>query len=81
MKLLGELEKVNVALLPIGGNYTMDLDDAVYAAKLIGAETTIPYHYNTWPVIAADPAEFKVKVEKNTASRCVVLAPGESLEL
>lgn len=81
MKLLGELEKINIALLPIGGNFTMDLDDAVYAAKLLGADTVIPFHYNTWPLIEADPREFKTKVEKETTSQCVILTPGESAEV
>jgi L-ascorbate metabolism protein UlaG (beta-lactamase superfamily) len=59
----------------------MDIDDAVYAAKLVGADTVIPFHYNTWPVIETDPAEFKAKTEKNTLSRCIILAPGETVKL
>lgn len=81
MKLLGEIERINLFLVPIGGNFTMDIDDAVYATKLVGADMVIPFHYNTWPVIAADPAEFCNKVEKNTSSRCVILAPGQSISL
>jgi L-ascorbate metabolism protein UlaG (beta-lactamase superfamily) len=81
MKLLGEIERINLFLTPIGGNFTMDADDAVYAAKLVGADTVIPFHYNTWPVITADPHEFCHKVEKNTSSHCLVLSPGESKEL
>ncbi|MDW7650345.1 MAG: metal-dependent hydrolase [Bacillota bacterium] len=81
MKLLGEIERINLFLVPIGGNFTMDIDDAVYAAKLVGADSVIPFHYNTWPVIAADPEEFKIKTEKNTLSRCIILAPGETADL
>jgi L-ascorbate metabolism protein UlaG (beta-lactamase superfamily) len=81
MKLLGEIERVNLFLVPIGGNFTMDIDDAVYAAKLVNSDTVIPFHYNTWPVIAADPDEFRAKVEKNTSARCLVLPPGETVEL
>jgi L-ascorbate metabolism protein UlaG (beta-lactamase superfamily) len=81
MKLLGEIERVNLFLVPIGGNFTMDIDDAVYACKLVGADTVIPCHYNTWPVINADPLEFKEKVEKNTSSHCLVLSPGEAVEI
>jgi L-ascorbate metabolism protein UlaG (beta-lactamase superfamily) len=78
MKLIGELDKLDLALLPIGDNYTMGIDDAAMAASFLQADAVIPYHYNTWPVIEADPEEFKKKVEEKTGSRCVVLSPGES---
>ena len=78
MKLIGERNKIDVALLPIGGNYTMDIDDAVYAVKLINPDVVIPMHYNTFPVIEKDPEEFKRRVEEETNSRCIVLKPGES---
>ncbi len=78
MKLLGELTPLEIALLPIGDNFTMGIDDAVVAASFLQAETVIPYHYNTWPLIAADPQEFKSKVETKTKSRCIVISPGES---
>ncbi|MBS4021788.1 MAG: metal-dependent hydrolase [Dethiobacter sp.] len=80
MKLFGEIEKIDLFLVPIGGNFTMDLDDAVYATKLTGTGTVVPCHYNTWPVVAADPDEFCTKVSDNTAGRCLVLAPGESAD-
>ncbi len=76
MKLIGELDPLNLALLPIGDNFTMGVDDAVVAASFLKAETVIPYHYNTWPLIEADPEVFKQKVEGNTDSSCVVLTPG-----
>lgn len=78
MKLIGELAPLDLALLPIGDNYTMGIDDAVLAASLLKAPLFIPCHYNTWPLIEADPAEFKRKVEQKTGARCVVLAPGEA---
>lgn len=78
MKLIGELTPLDIALLPIGDNYTMGIDDAVIAASYLNAQTVIPYHYNTWPLIEAEPAEFKKKVEEKTNSRCIVIAPGES---
>ena len=79
MKLIGELDQLDLALLPIGDNYTMGIDDAVIAASFLKAKKVIPYHYNTWPVIEADPEEFKRKVEEKTNSVCEVLAPGKSL--
>lgn len=55
MKLLAR-EELDVALLPIGGNYTMDVEDALIAIDFIKPKLTIPMHYNTFPVIAADPS-------------------------
>lgn len=78
MKLIGELTPLDVALLPIGDNFTMGIDDAVIAASYLQAKTVIPYHYNTWPLVEADPQEFKEKVETKTGSKCVIIAPGES---
>ena len=78
MKLIGELTPLDLALLPIGDNYTMGIDDAVVAASFLGAPLVIPYHYNTWEIVAADPEEFKQKMEKETSAKCVIIAPGES---
>jgi len=79
MKLLAELEKIDVALLPIGDNYTMGIGDAAVAARFLGAPLVVPMHYNTFPVIQANPLEFKNKVEseqKGTEVR--VVSPGET---
>jgi L-ascorbate metabolism protein UlaG (beta-lactamase superfamily) len=78
MKLIGERHPIDVALLPIGGHYTMDRDDAAYAAGLIGAGTVIPMHYDTFPPIETDTGAFQADVELQTSSKVVVLAPGES---
>ncbi len=78
MKLIGELDPLDVALLPIGDNFTMGIEDAVIAASFLKAKTVIPYHYNTWPLIEQDPEEFKQKVEQKTDSECVILPPGGS---
>jgi L-ascorbate metabolism protein UlaG (beta-lactamase superfamily) len=80
MKLIGE-EGIDLAILPIGGHYTMDPGDAVRAAKLVGAKFVIPGHYNTFPAIQQDPQAFKADLEARTGSKGVVLAPGESFEL
>jgi L-ascorbate metabolism protein UlaG (beta-lactamase superfamily) len=68
-----------VALIPIGGHYTMDQDDAVTAAELLDADTVIPMHYDTFPPIEADPERFKSGVEASprTSSEVVILAPDE----
>ena len=54
MKLIAERNPVDVALLPIGGHYTMDRHDAVVAAEFVGAGTVIPMHYDTFPPIETD---------------------------
>jgi len=78
MKLIAERTPVDIALVPIGGHYTMDRHDAVVAADLIGASTVIPMHYNTFPPIEADAEAFKADVESKTSSKVVVLDPGAS---
>ena len=81
MKLVGELYHPDVALLPIGGRYTMGVAEAMMAANFIGAKTVIPIHYNTWDKIAADPLMLKKAVERTTDIRVMVLQPGESMDL
>jgi len=77
MKLIAESTPPDVAMVPIGGHYTMDRHDALVAAKLIGAPTVIPMHYNTFPPIEADAEAFKADVESETSSTVVILEPGE----
>jgi L-ascorbate metabolism protein UlaG (beta-lactamase superfamily) len=69
---------VNVALVPIGGHYTMDRFDAVAACEWIGADEVIPIHYNTFPLIETDAKAFKSDVENATESKVVVLDPGQT---
>ncbi len=76
LRLIAERTPVDVALIPIGGHYTMDRHDAVVAAELIGAGTVIPCHYNTFPPIETDADAFKADVESKTSSKVVVLSPG-----
>lgn len=72
----------DVALLPIGGTYTMDIVDAVRATKTMKPKFVIPMHYNTFDVIKADPNEFKSRIEKSILkTKPVILAPGETAEL
>ncbi len=81
MKLIGDLYHPDIALLPIGGRYTMGTAEAMMAAQFIGAKLVIPVHYNTWDKIAADPHPFKRAMEKTTDIRVTVLQPGESIEI
>jgi len=80
MKLIGE-EGIELAILPIGDNYTMGPKDALRAVKLIEPKVVIPIHYNTFDVIKQDPAAFARAVEAETKARCVVLKPGESYSM
>ncbi len=78
MSLVGELYDVDVALLPIGGHFTMDAYQAAKAAEMLRAKVVIPMHYNTFPVIQADPEELRKYVEqRGLETRVVVLKPGE----
>jgi L-ascorbate metabolism protein UlaG (beta-lactamase superfamily) len=78
LELVGRRNPIDVALICIGGHYTMDRFDAVDAAALIGAKTVIPCHYNTFPAIETDAEAYKTDVEAQTNSRVVVLEPGET---
>jgi len=64
MKLIGEMNNIDIALLPIGDNFTMGIEDAVKAAEFLNAKLTIPMHYNTWDIINANPNEFVSKIEE-----------------
>jgi len=77
MSLIGP---VDCALLPIGDNFTMGVADAARAAKLIGARTVIPMHYNTFDVIRQDPEEFKKRLD-GSGMEVKILNPGESVEI
>ncbi len=81
MKLVGELHKPDVALLPIGGFFTMDPRQAALAAKFIGAKTVIPMHYGTWPPIEQDPKEFEKLVKKQCKAEVRIMTPGEVVEV
>ena len=74
----GRGDPIDVALMCIGGHYTMDRIDAVTAAEFVGARTVIPCHYNTFPPIETDAEAFKADVEAQTSSKVEILQPGET---
>ena len=80
MTLIGD-EGIDLALLPIGDNYTMGPDDALRAVKLVRPKVVIPIHYNTFPLIAQDANAWAVRVAQETTTHAVVLKPGESYSL
>jgi L-ascorbate metabolism protein UlaG (beta-lactamase superfamily) len=83
MRLPGERDQLDAAILPIGGHYTMDRHDAAVAAEWIGAPVVIPCHYDTFPPIETDVQAFKSDVEKRTGGKAMVevLEPGGTLTL
>ena len=80
MKLIGE-DGIDLAILPIGDNFTMGPDDALKAVKLIEPRRVIPDHYDTWPLIAQDAAAWAERVRAETSTEPLVLQPGDSCEL
>ncbi len=78
MTLFGRLYNVKLALLPIGGHFTMGIDEAIEAVRMLETKYVIPMHYNTFPIIQANPDEFRERVEKETMAKAIILKPGES---
>jgi L-ascorbate metabolism protein UlaG (beta-lactamase superfamily) len=78
LELVKQRDEIDVALMCIGGHYTMDRHDGVRAAELVGAKQVIPCHYNTFPPIETDAQAFKSDVESQTSSEVVVLEPGDT---
>ncbi|HEV2948500.1 MAG TPA: metal-dependent hydrolase [Gemmataceae bacterium] len=76
MKLIGE-EGIDLAILPIGDNFTMGPDDALRAVKFLQPKKVLPIHYNTWELIAQDAGAWAARVSKETKAQPVVLKPGE----
>jgi L-ascorbate metabolism protein UlaG (beta-lactamase superfamily) len=87
LRLVGERDRIDVALICIGGHYTMDRHDAAIAAEWVGARTVIPCHYDTFPPIETDAEAFKADVERRTggeggvATTVEILQPGETFSL
>ncbi|MFW6438310.1 MAG: metal-dependent hydrolase, partial [Armatimonadota bacterium] len=76
MALIGEMNEIDVAVLPIGDNFTMGPDDAVKAAEMLEADTVVPMHYSAFDVIEQDPDQFADQLAAKKIE-CVVLKPGE----
>lgn len=81
MQLIRDLYRPDVALLPIGGCYTMGPEEAMVAARYTGARLVIPMHYNTFPAIEQDAQRFKEAIERTTSIQVRILSPGESIEI
>ncbi|MDD3536005.1 MAG: metal-dependent hydrolase [Candidatus Cloacimonetes bacterium] len=80
LDLIGDLNDIDYFLVPIGGNFTMDIQDAAIATSWINPKYAIPMHYNTFPVIKANPQEFQALVEED-GIKVLILKPGETIKL
>ena len=79
MKLIGDFFHPDLSLLPIGDRYTMGIGSAAKAVEFTQTKRVIPIHYGTFPIIAADPEEFKKRV--GDKAEVIILKPGESYTL
>ncbi|WP_373839142.1 metal-dependent hydrolase [Methanospirillum sp.] len=81
MRLIGELYHPDVALIPIGGRFTMGPREGMMAAEFIGAPVVIPIHYNTFDKIRQDVSEFARAINETTDIKAVIVEPGEEYEI
>ena len=81
MALIGRLNDVAVAVLPIGDNFTMGPEDAIEAVKMLSPRVVVPMHYDTYDLIKQDVEQFARNVEESTDSACTILRPGEQLDV
>ncbi len=81
MELIGEMHHPEIAMVPIGGHYTMSPAEASRAIEMIRPKIAIPMHYNTFPLIQQDPLKFKDMVERKGMTKVQVMIPGQTVEL
>ncbi len=79
MELIGRLHRIDLAMLPIGDNYTMGPSDAAEAVRMLKPARVVPMHYNTFELIRQDPEDFRRRAEH--FSEVIILAPGEATQL
>jgi L-ascorbate metabolism protein UlaG (beta-lactamase superfamily) len=80
MKLIAEMNPIDVALLPIGDNFTMGVKDAVKAVEFLKPKMVIPMHYQTFDIINADPQDF-MEIVKKSGVKAQVIEYGKSIEI
>lgn len=80
MKIIGDIYRPQLALLPIGSHFTMDPVEAAYAAELVGSDYVIPMHYGTFSILTGTPEAFVEAMKKVTRTRVIVLRPGETVQ-
>ena len=77
-RIIGHQYRPDVALLPIGGHYTMDPHQAAEAIRMLGVMAVIPIHYGTFPILTGTPAQLEQEASDVTALKVVALKPGQS---
>jgi L-ascorbate metabolism protein UlaG (beta-lactamase superfamily) len=80
-ELIGRMNRIDIALLPIGDNFTMGPEDAIEAVRMLKPRKVVPMHYNTWELIAQDPQGFKSRAESETETKVLVVEPGATIEI
>jgi len=80
MELIGKRNPIDLALLPIGDNFTMGPEDAAYAVGLLKPKIAVPMHYGTWPIIDSSPETFRDLVD-SPKTHILIMRPGEEIEL
>ncbi|GAA0426000.1 metal-dependent hydrolase [Virgibacillus salarius] len=78
LKLIGDMNNIDIAFVPIGDNFTMGPEDALIASEWIHADVTVPIHYNTFPVIEQDPHKFISQIKSGEGK---VMEIGDALQL
>lgn len=81
MRLIGDAGPIDVAFLPVGDYFTMGPEDGCTAVKLLKPRTAVPIHHSAFPQMTGDPYRFKELVENETETRCMVVQPGDTLEV
>lgn len=81
LKMVGEFYQPDIALVPIGGFYTMGLNEALQAVKWLKPKVVIPMHYNTFAQIQTDVNQFQYMVNNSTDSKCIILNPSRDINL
>ncbi|QGG49093.1 metal-dependent hydrolase [Heliorestis convoluta] len=71
-------QRLDVALLPIGDNYVMGPEDAIFATKWLHPRYVVPMHYNTFPLLQQDGEAFKKMVHEGSDAQCQLMEPGDS---
>ncbi|HUU27287.1 MAG TPA: metal-dependent hydrolase [archaeon] len=80
-ELIGRMYDLDLAMLPIGDNFTMGPEDALEAVRMLKPKRVVPMHFDTWDLIAQDARSFKDKVESETISQVVIIDPGQTIDI
>ena len=79
MKLIGKLYEPDLAMLPIGGRFTMGPREAAYAIRLLGVKHVVPMHYATFPFLTGTAEQLRKETKKIRGLKIHALRPGEKL--